>query len=201
MKTNLLTLILLFFAIIAAAQQTTLKSLDVQKCLNIKMKIPNKEIKRATWEEDEIRVEITLVSDLPNEVLQALLKAGRYELVGKKDSNDYIVTAPNMNFSLEVNQVKIKEELIIKISTPEYIVMNDRAELYKDINEQVIRSRSDTREELAAVLDRMRAIRETIKVSVSVQSTSTFDVVDLSTFMISLEGKELAVDQVSFSAF
>ena len=103
-----------------------------------------------------------------------------------------------MDIALLINGQKPTEDIAIKITTPEYIVMNDRAELYKDINEQVIRSRSDNREEIEAVLQRMRAIREDLNIHIQVKSISNDKETDLSKFLISVGGVEVKGDGVVF---
>jgi len=182
-----------------AQNDVPVKTLNPQKCPNVKIKVPNSLIKHEAWDNGGIRVDVTITSDVPETVLEALLKAGRYELFGKKDGEEYYnITASAMEIPLYIGEAKINESVDIKVSTPEYFSMNDRATLYKDVNESVVQARSDTREEMAAVLKKMKAIREDVNVYLKVVSTSDKGEVDLSTFMFVLKGEKVAADKISF---
>jgi hypothetical protein len=200
MKTYLLFLLFFCSSVLLFAQNDVLvKTLNPQKCPNVKIKVPNSLIKQEAWDDGEIRVDIMITSDLPAVVLEALLKAGRYELFGEKDGEEYYnITASAMEIPLYAGEAQISESVDIKVSTPEYFSMNDQAILYKDVNESVVQARSDTREEMAAVLKKMKAIREDINIHLKVVSTSDKAAVDLSTFMFILKGENVAADKISF---
>lgn len=182
-------------------QEAVVQTLNPQKCPNVNIKVPHQLIQHEAWDDGGIRVDIVIKSDLPQEVLEALQKANRYALEGKKEAEHYYIKAPNMDIPLLVNGAKIKEKISIKISTPEYISMNDEAMLFKDIDESAILARSDTREEIEAILKKMKEIREDVNVHLKVQSISKVKDVDLTNFMFTLKGTEVAANQISFPTF
>jgi len=128
--------IICFFALIItttlSAQTKVIKTLNPQKCPNVNIKVPNHLIEHEAWDEGGVRIDITIKVNLPDAVLQELVKAGRYELLGKKVEEAYLLTAPNMDIPISVEAVAIQEVVSIKVTTPEYIVMNTKGTLYKD---------------------------------------------------------------------
>lgn len=196
--------IICFFALIItttlSAQTKVIKTLNPQKCPNVNIKVPNHLIEREAWDEGGVRIDITIKVNLPDAVLQELVKAGRYELLGKKVEEAYLLTAPNMDIPISVEAVAIQEVVSIKVTTPEYIVMNTKGTLYKDIDEDAIRGtvRSDTREEIEAVIKRMKEIREDLNVQISVVSTAENQEVDLSTFLLTVGRDAVTVGDLDF---
>ena len=171
MKFLLLMLCLFYFAQIQAQKKTQVRTLNPQKCQNIKIKVPNNLIKHEAWEFGGIRIDIVIEAGIPPEVIDALMEAGRYELDGKIIEGDYFVDAPNLEVPLKLNGAPFQENIEISISTPDYFVMNDQSSLYKDIDEDMVRARSVSEEELQQLLHKMRAIREDVNVHLKLVST------------------------------
>jgi hypothetical protein len=200
MKNTITLLFALIITTTLSAQTKLVKTLNPQKCSNVNIKVPNDLIEHAAWEEGGVRIEITIKVNLPDAVLQALVKAGRYELLGKKVEEIYGLTAPNMDIPIAVEGKTIEELVSIKVTTPEYIVMNTSGTLYKDIDEDAIRGsvRSDTREEIEAVIKRMKQIREDLNIAISVVSTAENQAVDLTTFMLTVGRHAITVGDLDF---
>lgn len=182
------------------AQTKVVKTLNPQKCPNVNIKVPNKAIEHEAWEEGGVRIDISIKVNLPDIVIKALLDAGRYELQGKKIETDYFLSVPSMDIPIFVEDVAIKELVSIKVTTPEYITMNAGGTLYKDIDEEAIRGsfRSDTREEIEAVIKRMKEIREDLNVHVSVVSVLGNQEVDLDAFRLTVGRHSMTLDELDF---
>jgi hypothetical protein len=197
-------IITLLFALIItttlSAQTKVVRTLNPQKCPNVNIKVPNDLIEHKAWEEGGVRIEITIKVNLPDLVLQELVKAGRYELLGKKVEENYFLSAPNMDIPISIEENRIKEVVSIKVTTPEYIVMNQTGALYKEIDEDAIRGtfRSDTREEIEAVLKRMREIREDLNVQISVVSVVQNQEVDLTNFSLTVGRNTMMIGELDF---
>jgi len=198
-------IITLLFALIItttlSAQTKVIKTLNPQKCPNVNIKVPNDLIEHQAWDEGGVRIDIIVDVNLPDAVLQELVKAGRYELLGKKAEETYLLSVPNMNIPISVEGKAIKEAVAIKVTTPEYIVMNTESTLYKDIDEDAIRGNArsaDTREEIEAVLKRMKEIREDLNVELVVRSTVEDQEVDLTTFLLIVDGQSVKVEALDF---
>lgn len=168
----LLVLLSLICSIAATAQKKThVRTLNPQKCQNIKIQVPNDLIKHEAWELGGIRVDIVIKAGIPPEIIDALKEAGRYELDGKILDDNYYVDAPNLEIPLKLNGQDFKENIEIRISTPDYFVMNDQASIYKDIDENMVRARSVSEQEMQQLLKKMRAIREDVNVHLQLLST------------------------------
>lgn len=200
MKNTITLLFALIITTTLSAQTKLVKTLNPQKCPNVNIKVPNDLIEHEAWDEGGIRIDITIKVNLPDAVLKELLKAGRYELSGKKVEEDYLIAVPNMNIPISVEGQAIKELATIKVTTPDYIVMNTEGILYKDVDEDVICGafRSYTREEIEAVLKRMREIREDLNVHISVVSTLKDQVVDLTDFSLTVGRNTVMIGEVDF---
>lgn len=200
MKNAIIILLALIITTTLSAQTKLVKTLNPQKCPNVNIKVPNDLIEHKAWDEGGVRVDITIKVNLPDAVLKELVKAGRYELSGKKVEEAYLISAPNMDIPISVEGKAIEELVSIKVTTPEYIVMNTEGSLYKDVDEDAIRGtfRSDTREEIEAVLKRMREIREDLNVHISVLSTLKDQVVDLTDFSLTVGRNTVMIGELDF---
>lgn len=200
MKNAITLLFALIITTTLSAQTKLVKTLNPQKCPNVNIKVPNDLIEHAAWDEGGVQIEITIKVDLPDAVLQELVKAGRYELLGEKVEGAYLLTAPNMDIPISVADKTLEEIVSIKVTTPEYIVMNTEGTLYKDIDEDAIRgtTRSDTREEIEAVIQRMKEIREDLNVQISVVSTAENQDVDLTNFTLTIGQNTVLVEELYF---
>jgi len=184
------------------AQQTTVQTLNPQKCPNVNIKVPHDLLKHESWDDGGIRVDVLITSNAPQPILDALMKANRYSLAGKKEGSSYIITAPNMEIPLLMGSKELQEDINITISTPTYFAMNGQAMLFKDIDEEAIRgqarSGADTREEIEAVIKKMREIREDMNVHITVQSSSKVQTMDLSAVKLTMKGKLIPVNDIMF---
>lgn len=200
MKNTIILLFALILTTTLSAQTKLVKTLNPQKCPNVNIKVPNDLIEHEAWDEGGIRIDITIKVNLPDAVLKELLKAGRYKLSGKKVEEDYLIAVPNMDIPISVEGQAIKELATIKVTTPDYIVMNTEGILYKDVDEDATCGafRSYTREEIEAVLKRMREIREDLNVHISVVSTLKDQVVDLTDFSLTVGRNTVKIGEVDF---
>lgn len=76
--------------------------------------------------------------------------------------------------------------------------MNDNI-LSKDIDASTIAARSNNAEEAAAMIRKMKAIKQNVVLETTIRSTSAYKGnVDLSVYTLVIDGKELSADQISF---
>ena len=199
MKCYSLVLVCFFYSISLFSQDNlVIKTLNPQKCPNIKIKVPNNLIKHEAWDQGGIRVDVLISSGIPDKILKALLEAGRYELEGNKIEESFYVTAPNLEIPMTLNGEEFKEDISIKISTPQYFVMNENEDLYKEINENIVRSRSASPEQIQAILKQMKAIGEDINVHLKVVSTTFQKDVKFSSYIFNLRGRAFTPDKIIF---
>jgi hypothetical protein len=198
---KLLSLLLCLFCIVQvqAQKNTQVRTLNPQKCQNIKIKVPNNLIKHEAWEFGGIRIDIVIEAGIPPEVIDALKESGRYELDGKLIDADYFVDAPNLEVPLKLNGKAFNEKVEIRISTPDYFVMNDQSSLYKDIDEDMVRARSVSEQEMQQLLQKMRAIREDVNVHMTFISTVS-EADTKKPYKFELNGKFYTASELNFSS-
>lgn len=186
-------------ALLAQGDKTLVKTLNPDEAPNVHINIRNQGMESESWDEGTIRVQLEIEANVPEAILAQLVKAGRYSLDGGKDGEIYIVSAPNLEKSITIGGKDLEEKITIKVQTPGYFALNDKGMLSKEINEEVIAARSNNAEDAAALLKKMKSIREDMDIEVSVKSTSKYKkAIDLSTFKIMVEGEEMTVDQLKF---
>ncbi|BDS11921.1 hypothetical protein AsAng_0026350 [Aureispira anguillae] len=181
------------------SDKTLVKTLNPLECPNVQIDIQNKGMDSEPWDEGTIRVQLEIKANIPNAVLAQLVKAGRYSIDGGKDGETYIVSAPNLSKAISIGGKDLEEEIKIHVQTPGYFALNDAGMLSKEINEETIAARSNNAEEAAAMIKKMKAIKEDLNMEVKVVSTSKYKgEVDLSKYKLVIDGKEITADQIEF---
>lgn len=181
------------------SDKTLVKTLNPLECPNVQIDIQNKGINSEPWDEGTIRIQLEIKANIPEAVLTQLVKAGRYSIDGGKDGETYIVSAPNLAKSISIGGKDLEEEITIKVQTPGYFALNDAGVLSKEINEETIAARSNNAEEAAAMIKKMKAIKEDLNMEVSVVSTSKYKgEVDLSKYKLVIDGEEITADKIEF---
>ena len=181
------------------SDKTLVKTMNPLECPNVKIDIKNKGLNSEPWDEGTIRIQLEIEANIPEAVLAQLVKAGRYNLDGGKDGETYIVSAPNLDKSITIGGKDLEEVIKIRVQTPGYFALNDAGYLSKDINEETIAARSNNAEEAAAMIKKMKAIKEDLNLHVNVVSTSKYKgTVDLSQFKMVVDGKEITADKLTF---
>lgn len=181
------------------SDKTLVKTMNPLECPNVKIDIKNKGLDSEPWDEGTIRVQLEIEANIPEAVLAQLVKAGRYNLDGGKDGETYIVSAPNLEKSITIGGKDLEEVIKIRVQTPGYFALNDAGYLSKDINEETIAARSNNAEEAAAMIKKMKAIKEDLNLHINVVSTSKYKgKVDLSEFKMVVDGKEITADKLTF---
>lgn len=200
-----LSCIMMFFLLavsvqaqVHASNKSLVKTLNPKECPNIKIDIKNNKLSTDIWDEGTIMVQLDVQANVPQAVLQQLVKAGRYSLDGGKDGETFIVIAPNLDKAIRIGGKDLEEIITIKVQTPGYFVLNNNV-LSKDIDESTIAARSNNAEEAAAMIRKMKAIRQNVEMRTNIVSTSAYKgAVDLSTYKIVIDGKEITADQINF---
>lgn len=181
------------------SDKTLVKTLNPDEAPNVHINIKNEGMESAPWDEGTIRVQLEIEANVPEAILGQLVKAGRYSLDGNKDGEIYIVSAPNLEKSITIGGKDLEEKITIQVQTPGYFALNNQGMLSKEINDEVIAARSNSAEEAAEMLKKMKAIKEDMDIEVSVKSTSRYKGdIDLSKYKMVIDGKEVTADQIAF---
>jgi hypothetical protein len=170
------------------SDQTLVKSFDAESSTNVVIDFKTSEINPQPWDGQSFRVEMIIKANMPIQVLQQLVKAGRYSLEGTKDGESYIVSAPNLSKTVTVRDRTLEEEIIISIKTPGAFALSGNS-LERNLG---IAARGIDEEKLKA----MKAINIIEVPEVSILSTFRSDAkLELKTGDIKIDGVELVIEK------
>lgn len=170
------------------SDQTLVKSFDAEASTNVVIDFKTSEINPQPWDGQAFRIEMIIKANMPIQVLQQLVKAGRYSLEGVKDGDSYIVSAPNLAKSVTVRDRTLEEEIIISIKTPGAFALSGNS-LERNLG---IAARGIDEEQLKA----MKAIKIIEIPEVSILSTFKSDAkLELKTGDIKIDGEDLIISK------
>jgi hypothetical protein len=70
------------------------------------------------WDDQGFCFELLIKANMPVQILEQLLKAGRYEIDGVKYGDSYYVIAPNIDKNVTVRGKDLEEQITLVIKTP-----------------------------------------------------------------------------------
>jgi hypothetical protein len=168
-----LSLFLLFLAIgtFSFAQEsnkTLVKTLDPMECSEILFKFDHNNLIQEKWDNDQIRVELVVKANMPEQILTQLAKAKRYSITGTKNGLQFDVNAPNINKSVSIKGRELEEEISIVVKTPGFYVFNENT-MAKDPG--FFAARSADNAEAAKILAEQMKIKGNINFDIKFEST------------------------------
>lgn len=128
---RVLSFIALFmsYAFFAQAQdqseKSLVKTLKPEGVSEVVIDFGAEEINANPWEQGTFRIEMTIESNMPIQVLEQLVKVGRYSLEGFTENGKYYVKAPNIEKHVSVRGKDLEEKISIQVKTPGYYVLNN----------------------------------------------------------------------------
>lgn len=190
MKTLSFIALFLSFVVFAQAQnesdKTLVKSFDAEASTSVVIDFKTAEINPQPWDGQAFRIEMIIKANMPIQVLEQLVKAGRYSLEGIKDGDSYIVSAPNLGKSVTVRDKTLEEEIIVSIKTPGAFALSGNS-LEKNLG---FAARSLDAEKIKE----MKAIKIIEIPEVSIQSTLKSDAkLELKDGDIKIDGEDLII--------
>jgi len=173
----------------AQSDKTLVKTLNTEEATSLVVDIKSSEINPQIWDGGSFRLELTIKANMPIQVLEQLVKVGRYNIKGYKEDGKYYVTTPNMSKNVSVRGKDLEEEVVVKVMTPGYYVLTDNA-LSK--NDEVIAGRTLDEE----ALNEFYKIKQDIELpEVSLKSSLNSKVnITLKTGDILIDGEPLELD-------
>lgn len=108
-------LLLSFFAQAQKDSKTLVKTLDPEGATKIIFDFKHKSIDSKTWDNKGMRIQLEIRSNMPEVLLNQLVKAGRYKLEGAIENDTYIITAPNLGKTVTIGGKALEEELIVHV--------------------------------------------------------------------------------------
>lgn len=165
--TLVLFLLVASSSLFAQGDKTLVKTMDPKGTSMIDFDFRNLGIEAVPWEEGFIRVELEITANFPEQVLAQLVKAGRYTLTSSIDGNVFRVTAENLDKAVTIGGKDLDDHVRVFIKTPGYYAVSDKGMLQKNFTGEEVETfveRAATKEEAAAVLQKMRQIKEEVRI-------------------------------------
>jgi hypothetical protein len=118
MKNLILFLVFLFYVHISFGQseKTLVKSFNV----NVNEVVFNLNCKKSllTWDKTYVKVELIVKTNLRYEILDVLVKNGRYTFNGEISSQTLTISLPNLKDKIKIGDNELSESFEIKIWSP-----------------------------------------------------------------------------------
>lgn len=168
------------------SEKSLVKTLKPEGVHEVVIDFGAEQINANPWDQGTFRIEMTIESNMPIQVLEQLVKVGRYSLEGYTEDGKYYVKAPNINKHVSVRGKDLEEKISIQVKTPGYYVLNNNA-LSLD---GAVAGRSTTKVQMAKM-----AVNEIGVSSANLKTTLKSDVkLELKTGDIVIEGEPLEIE-------
>ena len=82
----------------------------------------------SVWDNDYVKIELTINSNMPQTTLESLLKTSRYNLESKVENGIQVIDLPKLN-QLKIGNVLLVEKLKIKVWIPEQSKLKEKISL------------------------------------------------------------------------
>ena len=100
------------------SNKTLVRVLDPEASSNMVIKFKTVSISKMPWDDQGFCFELHIKANMPVQILEQLLKAGRYEIDGVKYGDSYYVIAPNIDKNVTVRGKDLEEQITLVIKTP-----------------------------------------------------------------------------------
>jgi hypothetical protein len=100
------------------SNKTLVRVLDPEASSNMVIKFKTVSISKMPWDDQGFCFELLIKANMPVQILEQLLKAGRYEIDGVKYGDSYYVIAPNIDKNVTVRGKDLEEQITLVIKTP-----------------------------------------------------------------------------------
>jgi hypothetical protein len=100
------------------SNKTLVRVLDPEASSNMVIKFKTVSISKMPWDDQGFCFELQIKANMPIQILEQLLKAGRYDIDGVKYGDSYYVIAPNIDKNVSVRGKDLEEQITLVIKTP-----------------------------------------------------------------------------------
>lgn len=105
--------------------QTTVKTFDPEGAAIIKLDFKYKKADDQKWDKETVRIQLEIHTNMPEEVMKQLVKAGRYNLDGKRVGDEFVISAPNIEKSVTVGGVTLDDQIYVHVERPVWMQLSD----------------------------------------------------------------------------
>jgi hypothetical protein len=165
------------FAQINDESSTTVKTMNPDGASSIVFDMNYANLLTEKWDSkgDLIRIELEIRANMPTPILKKLVKAGRYKLIGSKDGEKFVITAPNLDKHVTVGGQTLQEKVFVHVKSPIMYTIEEK-KLTKYISPDVIAGITGREGSAAAVdaaIKKMKKINSQIEIVTEVKLVST----------------------------
>ena len=122
-----LFLLLLLTKISAQGNKHLIKSFKISKQHEtIVLDFPFAKANSQVWKSPHLRLELEIYANVPNEVLESLMRSGRYQTEAHTQGNELIIKGPKMLEAVMIGQVQLEERIHVVLRTPDSFELQDR---------------------------------------------------------------------------
>jgi hypothetical protein len=82
----------------------------------------------SVWDNDYVKIELTINSNMPQTTLESLLKTSRYNLESKVENGIQVIDLPKLN-QLKIGNALLVEKLKIKVWIPDQSKLKEKISL------------------------------------------------------------------------
>lgn len=116
------------------ADQTLVKTIDPKEAEIVEFGFDHAGLVTEPWADQKIRMMIEIHSNMPEAIIEQLIKAGRYTIEPVFDSETLTmtITAPNTEKAVTIKGVDLDEQLYINVNMPSQFVRDGENKIRKD---------------------------------------------------------------------
>lgn len=124
----ILPLLLLFSTATGQVEKTFVKSFNLMGRQTVILNLGDN-IQTTTWDNDIVRVQMTVSAQTTDATLKALAESGRYLLKSELSVQELTLTAPNLANPVKLNGNQLKETIQFTVYVPKNITVLKNTEL------------------------------------------------------------------------
>lgn len=109
-----------------SSDKTLVRVLDPEKSSNLIIKFKTNTISKMPWDNQGFCFELQVKANMPIQILEQLLRVGRYDIEGVKEGDSYYVIAPNMEKNVSVKGKDLEEQITLIVKTPGNYDLSDK---------------------------------------------------------------------------
>ncbi len=134
MKNISLLSLFLIFAVLLSAQnesKTLVKTIDPSGASSVLFDFKYNKLEIKNWNNNTVRLQLEIRSNMPESILNQLVKSGRYTIEGTKIGETYTLKAPNLGKKVTIGGKVLQEEIILQVEMPDYMKISGNTLSFK----------------------------------------------------------------------
>lgn len=113
--------------------KTLVKTIAPGECTEILIDFKHKDIVAEAWEKQELRLVMEIHSNMPEAIMDQLIKAGRYNISTVNENGVLKIQALNLDKAVTIKGIDLQDEIQLHVSTPSNFIRKGNR-IYKDMD-------------------------------------------------------------------